>query len=549
MTSHSAAVEFPVPPDMRGGFWQWDKMHAPRPLTPLSQDFMFDNVSSGFTAGMDELGCPLGFAMKTVNYYRYAAMYPLDPPGQDNPARRARYARTMSEVLPRMGELWEKEWLPSILPALKKARETNYASLSDSQLLATLEEQRKDVHNRYTVHGKINFVTISASMFADFYNEVFSPEDPTEPYAILQGFPTRSLDAGRGLWRLSRKIKQGAALRQVFEKSEPSQITAQLEKTPEGKEFLKDFRAYLDEFGWRSDAFDLSDATWREDPRIPLNTLQGYLRLGDEGDPEVRYQESIKVRERLLAAARSKLGKDPVRLARFNQLYEMARHYLPITENHNFYIDQIGNAVVRLPVTEAGRRLAGKGLLNGPDDIFMLHMNEVGECFNGKDQRSLASKRRAEIEKWSKVIPVPVIGEPPPHHDGPPDPLVGAFMKMFGLPVEPSRDPSVITGIGASAGVARGRARIVRSLAEGSKLQKGDIMVCEMTMPPWTPLFSTVSAVVADTGGVLSHCAIVSREYRMPCVVGTRVGTAVIKDGMMLTVDGSKGIVRIDARS
>ena len=66
-------------------------------------------------------------------------------------------------------------------------------------------------------------------------------------------------------------------------------------------------------------------------------------------------------------------------------------------------------------------------------------------------------------------------------------------------------------------------------------------------LPPWTPLFSTVSAVVADTGGILSHCAIVAREYRIPCVVGTAVGTVTIKDGQRVTVDGSKGLVRIES--
>ena len=83
--------------------------------------------------------------------------------------------------------------------------------------------------------------------------------------------------------------------------------------------------------------------------------------------------------------------------------------------------------------------------------------------------------------------------------------------------------------------------------AEASKVKQGDVLVCEMTLPPWTPLFSTVCAVVADTGGIFSHCAIVAREYRIPCVVGTGIGTVQIKDGMMLTVDGSKGIVRIEA--
>jgi rifampicin phosphotransferase len=68
-----------------------------------------------------------------------------------------------------------------------------------------------------------------------------------------------------------------------------------------------------------------------------------------------------------------------------------------------------------------------------------------------------------------------------------------------------------------------------------------------MTLPPWTPLFSTASAVVADTGGILSHCAIVARETRIPCVVGTMTGTSLIKDGQTITVDGSRGIVRIES--
>jgi pyruvate,water dikinase len=194
-----------------------------------------------------------------------------------------------------------------------------------------------------------------------------------------------------------------------------------------------------------------------------------------------------------------------------------------------------------------GGRLARKKVIDDADSIFMLYRKEVPEAVAGKDFRSIVAQRRAEMTRWSGVIPVPVIGQPPPPQEKP-DPLGVAFGKMFGLPVEPSSDPSVIVGIGASKGVAHGRAKVVRSLAEASKLQKGDIMVCELTMPPWTPLFSTVSALVADTGGVLSHCAIVSREYGLPAVVGTHIGTAVIKDGMQLTVDGSKGIVRIDAQ-
>jgi hypothetical protein len=176
-----------------------------------------------------------------------------------------------------MGELWEQTWLPAILPGLEKARTTDYTALSNEDLLHTLDEMRRDFLERWTVHGWINFVTISASWFADFYNDTFEPEDPTEPYLLLQGFPTRSLAAGRGLWKLSRMIKATPALKRMFEAQDPTQLVSHLERLEEGRHFLGEFRGYLDEFGWRSDAFELVDPTWRENPRIPLNTLQGYI--------------------------------------------------------------------------------------------------------------------------------------------------------------------------------------------------------------------------------------------------------------------------------
>ena len=86
---------------------------------------------------------------------------------------------------------------------------------------------------------------------------------------------------------------------------------------------------------------------------------------------------------------------------------------------------------------------------------------------------------------------------------------------------------------------------MVRSLSEASTIDEGDIVVCEMTLPPWVPMFSIAGAFVTDTGGVLSHCAIVAREFGLPAVVGTQFGTSAIKDGQTITVDGDKGYVRI----
>jgi pyruvate,water dikinase len=162
----------------------------------------------------------------------------------------------------------------------------------------------------------------------------------------------------------------------------------------------------------------------------------------------------------------------------------------------------------------------------------------------GRDVKALAAQRRDDLARWSRVVPPPVLGIP---GEASGDPAEELLMRFFGSPVEPSADPRIITGTAASPGTVRGPAKVVRDLAEASKVSPGDILVCEMTLPPWTPLFATISGVVADTGGILSHCAIVAREYRLPCVVGTAVGTSILKDGMTITVDGSKGIVRIES--
>jgi pyruvate,water dikinase len=87
---------------------------------------------------------------------------------------------------------------------------------------------------------------------------------------------------------------------------------------------------------------------------------------------------------------------------------------------------------------------------------------------------------------------------------------------------------------------------VIKELSDADRLEAGDILVCKLTAPPWTPVFAIAAAVVTDTGGVLSHSAICAREFGIPCVVGTQFGTAVIPDGAMITVDGDNGVVRLD---
>lgn len=170
------------------------------------------------------------------------------------------------------------------------------------------------------------------------------------------------------------------------------------------------------------------------------------------------------------------------------------------------------------------------------------------------DYRALVVERKAHFEACAKITPPPILGTPPPPPQ--PDDFVDPFIdslvtRLLGIkpPAEGEQDDLVVEGVAGSPGVYTGVARVVRSLEEATELQVGEVLVCEMTLPPWVPLFSVAGAVVADVGGIMSHCAIIAREFGVPNVVGSVDGTTRIETGQTITVDGSNGNVYLDGRS
>jgi hypothetical protein len=215
------APDFPTGEQVQG-FWAWDKIHAPRPITPLAGDTIARTLADGFTQGQSEFASFLGMGFWHVNYYAYFAFYPLeDLGGESITERSARYEEALEKLVPRVGQLWEQEWLPSLLPDVIRARDLNYAALSDAELATEMEHQVPQIVFRWAIHGKINFILVAASRFSDFYKELVKPEDETEGYEALQGFVTRSLDAGRGLWRLSRIVRNNSWPHKGFNELEP----------------------------------------------------------------------------------------------------------------------------------------------------------------------------------------------------------------------------------------------------------------------------------------------------------------------------------------
>ena len=118
-------------------------------------------------------------------------------------------------------------------------------------------------------------------------------------------------------------------------------------------------------------------------------------------------------------------------------------------------------------------------------------------------------------------------------------------MRFFGGPLPEAREANEVRGNPGSSGKVTGTARVILTIADAGRLQQGEILVTATTSPPWTPFFATAGGIVTDTGGAISHCAIVAREYGIPAVVGAAGATARIKDGQTIEVDGDEGAVRI----
>jgi pyruvate,water dikinase len=194
---------------------------------------------------------------------------------------------------------------------------------------------------------------------------------------------------------------------------------------------------------------------------------------------------------------------------------------------------------------EFGGRLAQAGALDAVNDVFYLTLDELK---TGQDisMKRLVQERKTEMEHFSQVTPPPMLGTAPAFEMTDGGSMVRAMFKGEMSPANNSNgEMNKVKGHPGSAGVTRGTARVIRSLAEAGKLQLGDVLVTISTEPPWTPLFATASAIVTDSGGVLSHSAVVAREYRIPAVVGTGNATSTFHDGQLIEVDGNAGIVRV----
>jgi rifampicin phosphotransferase len=248
---------------------------------------------------------------------------------------------------------------------------------------------------------------------------------------------------------------------------------------------------------------------------------------------------------RRLALEREVLARlDEPDRASFAALLERVCAAVPLEETHAYHIDYPGLQATREALLGFGRRLVAEGRLDAAADVFLLRLQElqgaVADAW-GDPHQALVAERARELREARTEAPAPWLGEPPDANAVVP-PMVA---KLYGVPGTAEWDGEVLQGTPASAGRVVGTARVISGPADFGRLRAGDVLVCQTTTPAWTPLFASAGALVTDTGGILSHAAIVAREYRLPAVVGCDVATTAIRDGTRVEVDGDAGRVRV----
>ena len=515
--------------------WTHDPSHYPEPMTPLSADVWFAAMGLGIQAAARELRAPFGGFETMTADGGWAYEHDLEPSWEPDPARMRSAALGVAERW--SSELRDRSWaITEELRAMRPERPDAAGAVAMlDQLLGLVREQWR-VHFETVIP-----VHAAREVLHDAYVERFGKTDELEPYRLIEGIPNETLDADEQLWRIAELARSLDVADLILELPAAAALDA-LGATHHGREVLASLGGYLRRYGGRSRLHELSEPREAERPEWVLETVRLFL----EHPRDVPAERAAKTRERMALEERVLAQiADAGEREEFAAVLARVVAAVELEESHAYHVDYPGLAATREALLGFGRRLVAEGRLDRAADVWLLWLAELREAVEdawGAPLQALVAQRAQELAAARVARPRPFIGPPPSGDDVPP-----MVAKFYGVPGTASVSDAgdVLRGTGASAGEATGVARVVQGAADFSRLSSGDVLVCTTTTPAWTPLFASLGGLVTDSGGILSHAAVVAREYRLPAVVGTDAGTRLIPDGALVRVDGASGEVTI----
>jgi len=533
--------EEPTDPELA---WEWDDMHMPFALAPLAADYV-RVLGTGFNLCYEVFGdFPQRWHCRVWNGYAYFA-HQANVPEADREALSARWLQVMRARADVTEAYWAGEVLPEIRSIEAHIRAIPVETLGPSELAAAWDEAWELTGRLWQLHFNVILgpYTILEEL-ADLYEALVTGAAPGESLRLIQGVEHELFATEVGMEQLAESAAARPAVRDLLveatggaDQAHRAVRIAEVAELEGGPAFLDELEDFLDEHGHMGQPFDdMALASWAEDPAIVLGELG--RRLAHPPEPaEARRRRLAADADALAESVRARLAGQPDRLAHFDSLLALSRAIGPLTEVHNYWIDRLAQARIRAFSFRVGARLAAQGCFEAAADILYLHRDEIRELIEQPvDVRARVAERQAEHERQKTTPPPRQVGAPPKKSNEP-DRFDGQRFT--------SEEADLLLGTGASPGVVRGPARIALGPDDFGRIRSGDVIVCPSSNPSWVPVFTLAAGLVTNTGGILSHAAVVAREFGLPAVVGTGDATVRIRDGQLVEIDGTTGSVRL----
>jgi phosphohistidine swiveling domain-containing protein len=467
---------------------------------------------------------------RCFNGWQYCASVPLQS-AEEEASRVQRRQAVLESRGAKLRKQWETDYLPQILrdhAALRRKVTAGCTGLTFLQECLGILERHTWIDCEVGTASEMIF-----DRLASIYGEATGDTNPLSPHKLVQGYNNAIVEGEKRMWDLVALARECPQV-EILLAEAPADMLERLGKVPEAQPFLEQLASFLEEYGLHDvGTCDISELTWAEDPSHVLQLIGTYLRR-PQRDWDVELRCLAEERERFVAEVRRKIGANSLQ-RRFNHYLSLAQSTYPLIQDHSILTAQFSKGLLRRAFLNTGAKLVESSLLAVADDVFYVTWEELVAVLTGQAPTDLA--QAIEERRWSKEMQRKLT---PPRSIG----GSSAFKAVPTFPAEATPPRKEMRGVPASAGWVRGTARILYSLEQAARLRSGDILVCSAMTPLWTHLLTNnVKALICNSGGALSHAAIVARECRIPAVVGVEGATETIGDGQSITVDGTLGVV------
>ncbi len=477
--------------------------------------------------------------------------------------RRSRFARTGEALRIMCMTTWQYLFLTKRVSAFERtidefAATTQPNRLHEKSLPQLLEDLRSFMDIRCNRWTNASLADTAAMVSYGVLKRLLNHEFPSQDQSGLHNSLLKGLgDVVSGapitaLWDLSRMVRDDAALCELISSSDKTSVIAEIRDLPQFARFQQAFEAFLDAWGFRcSGELMLTVPSFQEQPEALLDLLQAYVSCEGESPLELldrqsmdRVAETAKVLNELQKRKVLSLLPWPSKATLAAIVLKACHKSIGLRERARLKQALLYSRCRRITLAVADI-LVSQGRLNEQNDVFFLAISELDSLLAGSEMfpyetKELVQLRKRGFEQLSQMNPA------------------DAFVLAEGTYLSPHDSSTInndevlsgdnrteLTGVGACGGRVTARAAILADVSEFRVLKEGDILVTRQTDPGWGPVFFLVKGLVMERGGMLSHGAILAREYGIPTVVGIRNATERIATGQTICVNGDCGVVQI----